>query len=363
MPVDRITALTSVMVLPWVLKFLWAPLVDVLQSPRFTLRGFIVVAQLVMAATLAPLAWIDLSSSMEIVMPLLLAHALAAATQDVAVDALAVATTDASERGSVNGFMQLGMLVGRSLFGGMALVWRASIGNSGVVLALVGWILASTALAFLYRCAPSQATGEALAGFSRSLGRALSRRVTWLGLAFAAVGGLGFEAVGAVAGPFLLDREWTSKEVGWLLGLPVVGVTIVGALVGGRLADRLGAGRVTRGALIYMFVAVLAVVTGWGDGVALVALYLGIGVFTAASYALFMDATDPRLGATQFSAYMGATNLCESAASRSVGLLTVAWGYGPAFTALGVLSLAGWPLAKLMERGIRDEAPEPEPGT
>jgi hypothetical protein len=37
-----------------------------------------------------------------------------------------------------------------------------------------------------------------------------------------------------------------------------------------------------------------------------------IGLFTAASYALFMDLTDPKLGGTQFSAFMAATNGCES---------------------------------------------------
>lgn len=41
-------------------------------------------------------------------------------------------------------------------------------------------------------------------------------------------------------------------------------------------------------------------------------VYLRAGLITASAYALLMQLTDPRLGATQFSAYMGAVNACES---------------------------------------------------
>jgi hypothetical protein len=76
----------------------------------------------------------------------------------------------------------------------------------------------------------------------------------------------------------------------------------------------------------------------------LAGLYVGIGLLTTASYALFMNLTDPRLGATQFSAFMGATNLCEAWAALAVGRLVVAWGYPAAFALLGLVSLGALPL-------------------
>jgi MFS family permease len=36
-PIEQITLLTSTLVLPWTLKFLWAPLVDLLSGNRWTL--------------------------------------------------------------------------------------------------------------------------------------------------------------------------------------------------------------------------------------------------------------------------------------------------------------------------------------
>jgi predicted MFS family arabinose efflux permease len=72
---------------------------------------------------------------------------------------------------------------------------------------------------------------------------------------------------------------------------------------------------------------------------ALGACYLGIGAFTAATYALFMDLTDPEVGSTQFSAYMGATNLCESWSARVGGDLAARAGYPAVFGLMPAVSL------------------------
>jgi hypothetical protein len=44
-PVEQITALTSLLVLPWTFKFLVAPLVDGLRSPRWGRRHFVIASQ------------------------------------------------------------------------------------------------------------------------------------------------------------------------------------------------------------------------------------------------------------------------------------------------------------------------------
>lgn len=53
--VDSITALSAALAIPWALKFLWAPLVDVLQTRWFGLRAWIVLAQCGMVGTLLPM--------------------------------------------------------------------------------------------------------------------------------------------------------------------------------------------------------------------------------------------------------------------------------------------------------------------
>jgi len=136
-PIQQITALTAVLVIPWTFKFAWAPLVDVLRSRSWTLKHWVLSAQLVMGITLMPLIWVDPVSSMKWLSLLLIIHATAAATQDVAIDALCISATDATERGTLNGWMQAGMLAGRAAMGGGALVLSSLIGDAAVVLVLV----------------------------------------------------------------------------------------------------------------------------------------------------------------------------------------------------------------------------------
>ena len=46
--IENITALTAALVIPWTFKFAWAPLVDVLRSPRWTLKHWVLSMQLLM---------------------------------------------------------------------------------------------------------------------------------------------------------------------------------------------------------------------------------------------------------------------------------------------------------------------------
>ncbi len=140
--IERITALTATLVLPWTLKFLWAPLVDAWRSSRWSFRHWAAAAQTGMGLALVPLIFIDPAAHFGWWIALLLTHAVCAATQDVAIDALAVASVAETERGRLNAAMQVGMLAGRSLFGGGAIVLASHGGWPLVMGALVAavWI-------------------------------------------------------------------------------------------------------------------------------------------------------------------------------------------------------------------------------
>ncbi len=356
---DTITALTSSLTLMWALKFLWAPLVDVLRTRGWGLRAWILSCQALMGLTLLPLLLMDEGPMRRFLVPLLFLHALAATTQDVAIDALAILRVPSAERGSLNGWMQVGMLMGRSLFGGGALVMAARLGEKGVLAALVGAIWASGSLLLLSKEAPAPASrsmdpeGGVGSAFLQRLKGAVLTRGSLLGLAFALVSGAAFEGTGAVAGPLLVDSGATKEAAGWFFAVPAVGAMLVGALTGGTLSDRWGRRRCAALflVLIALDVAGLALLLGRGHPAPmqpllwlLGGLYAGIGLFTAASYALFMDLTDPAFGATQFSLFMGATNGCEVWAGLTAGALIAGRGYPTALLVLALISLLALPL-------------------
>ncbi len=351
--VDRITAFTSLLVLPWAFKFLWAPVVDGLQSQRWTLRHWIVSAQMAMGLTLAPLLWFDLAGNFELFRWLLLAHAFSAATQDVAIDALCIRTTTSQERGRMNGWMQAGMLAGRSIFGGGALILFSYLPQTAVI----GLLLAATTFSAVLvltidpRNSPAPAAPPAAPTGSMGIRAALlglfAHRATWMGLAFALTAGAAFEALGALQSPMLLDAvprdeadRWTEDRIGWLLAVPVVLAMTSGSLLGGYAADRWGHRTTVAVSLSGIIACVLAVAglqmspaTQQQPHLTAAALCVNaalVGVFVAASYALLMDLSLPEAAGTQFSAFMGATNACESWAGLLAGSMAVRFGYGAA---------------------------------
>ena len=362
-PIEQITALTAALVIPWTFKFAWAPLIDVLQSGRWTLKHWILLAQFLMGATLMPLIWIDPISSMKLIGLLLLLHAFAAATQDVAIDALCISVTDATERGRLNGWMQTGMLAGRAAMGGGALLLGSRIGDSAVVAMLVAITTFSGCLLLGAKLpqrssemtSQSPSTGT-IAGSARLMARdlfgAIRGRRFWVGIAFALTGPAAFKAFEVVIGPFLIDRGLTKEDVGSFTAVVMIGAMVAGSLIGGRLADRFSRKGFVASSLGFIIATLITlsitdIMTGQSGGTHLLFLIavtaFGIGLFTVAAYAMFMDLTEPRIAATQFSAFMGATNGCEAWSTLLMGQLIAGFGY-----ATGILSLCGVSLASLL---------------
>lgn len=360
--VEHITALTAMLVLPWTLKFLWAPLVDIWRSPRWGYRAWIIAAQTCMGIALVPLIWLDPIPDLAWWSALLLVHAIAAATQDVAVDALAIRLTPTHDRGMLNGAMQGGMLLGRSLFGGGAVFAAATLSRTWVIAALVVCVwITMVVVASMGEPPENGDDARRLRGFREALMSVLRQRTTWFGIAFALTGAAAFESAGQLAGPFLVDRNVAQQTIGAFFGIAVVVAMAVGGLAGGRLSDRWGRGR----SLVVFTLGFVAAIAALGafdltaiGGAApaaaiilLTVMYLFIGLFTAASYALFMDLTDPRLGGTQFSTFMAATNGAEAWSGWAGGQIAGRVNYGTSFVAMCFVSLAALPLLKKLRPG------------
>ena len=314
-----------------------------------------------MGLTLVPLLWLDPVARFDAWRICLLLHAFSAATQDVAIDALAINAVPPDQRGLLNGCMQAGMLGGRSLFGGGALLLASWFGWDWIVILLIAWIWATLAVVLLIDApvavTPSQTPHE----FRRALAGALRQRTTWLGVAFALTSAAAFESTGQLAGPFLVDRGVPSSTIGIFFGVVVVAAMLTGGLLGGALSDRWGRRR-SVAAFLAGFVVLIALLAAWDTAtggtrpgmllVLLAGMYFFVGLFTAASYALFMDLTDPRLGGTQFSTFMAATNGCESWSTLAGGRIAGSAGYPAAFLAMcGASLLSLLLLRRIVPRG------------
>lgn len=374
LPADRIALVIASITLVWAFKWLWAPLVDATRHSRWGLRGWIISAQALMGLTLLPLVFTPVTQdTLPFLWVCLLAHAFCAATQDVSIDALAMRSTPPQDRARVNAWMQIGLLAGRALFGGAALWLERTLSAQGVVLAMIGaiWLIASVVLFFVREppvtapALPARHRAQAFLAIVRDVAR---RPTLWWALLLAAVGGAAYEAPAGLATKTLLDHNVPQTTIGPFLAITAILCMSLGALAGGWLADRVPRARASRILLVLLALqtSILALTLAAGadsPGVGrramlvLAGLYLLLGAYNASTYALFMDAADERLAATQFSACMSATNLCEAWAIALAGSLIVSQGYPTAFIAVAALSLVAWPGIARVRPGFPQASP------
>lgn len=132
-----IGSFSAIIMLPWTWKFLMGPLVDNFHIKRLGRRKqWIIFTQLGMLATLIaailcfPSAAADSKAfiGMAIFTQILLVHNIFAASQDVAIDALACSTLEEHERGLANGLMFAGAQIGAAIGGSGVIYLKACLG-------------------------------------------------------------------------------------------------------------------------------------------------------------------------------------------------------------------------------------------
>ena len=143
------TSLSTIGLISWVgitfsIKVFWAPVVDRLAVPPFTTllgkrRGWMLLAQIGIAAGLLGIANTDPASNLEIIVYLALLVAFASATQDIAIDAYRIEAVDKSLQGAMAGTYQVGYRFGLIAAGAGALN----------IAAFVSWPAAYTVMAAL----------------------------------------------------------------------------------------------------------------------------------------------------------------------------------------------------------------------
>ncbi len=381
-PLDKITWLIALLIMPWTLKFLWAPLIDLLHGPRWGFKHWILASQSLMAICLLPLMWLDIRTQLPTVAAWLLLHAFCAATQDISIDALCIQQSQPSERAALNGWMQCGVLVGRAAMGGGSLVLEHWIGFPAVVGVLIALVMSSSFLLWFAKERRLEAAdfnaslasktrpltvvlASRLSSWLGELYRALSSRRIWTGFLFALTAPAAFKSLEAVVGPFLIDHGYSQLQVGNFSATVMIGGMIFGSLLAGRLAGVVTDSRFVTIALVanVSAIALLAVSDFYGGQVPSWHLYLllalvsvTIGWFTVALYQWLMNLTSPRLAATQFTAFMAATNACEAWSTALFGVLQVAWGYPIAMIILCGLSALATVLLLGLQLGRQDDA-------
>jgi PAT family beta-lactamase induction signal transducer AmpG len=388
-----IGAFVGSLYLPWAFKWIAGPIVDTITSERFgRRRTWIVLMQIGMIATLLIALPVNFSTQVNLFTLLIIIHNAFGATQDVAIDALAVNVLKENERGTANGFMFAGASIGQAI-GGSGVLFLAAVMPFRLtyffVTGVIGLVTLFVALPLREPKLPPRprpeggairAIAKEIGGFIKEAWQAFTgSRGAKIGLAYAILPA-GAYALGLALQSNLAVELGLSDSAIAQLNLWSTGISATGCVVGGWLSDRFG-----RRKTLGVFLAATALPTLWlawsmqqapwihaidptmpnrpVPPAALVATFWAAcliynafqGLYYGIQSALFMDITTPRVAATQFTLYMAMLNFTISYTARWQGWAIERFGYPGTLAldaGLGMIGVALLPLLKPVPRAV-----------
>ncbi len=372
-------------------KWVWAPLVDRMPIPWLTRRlgrrrSWLLLSQVMIMGGLVGMAFNDPAQVLGPLVGCALVVAFASATQDIALDAYRIESSEADAQAALAASYQTGYRLAM-IWAGAGVLWIAARaqGADANGYAHAAWQTAYLAMALSMSLGmvtvlasaepqsvpvpPARNLGEWLQGALIDPFADFWRRYRWqalLVLALIAVYRISDVVMGIMANPFYVDMGYTKDEVAAVTKVYGVVMTLVGAFVGGVLSGRFGVMRVL------MLGAVLSAASNllfaWLSGVGhdvpslifvISADNLASGIASAAFIAYLSSLTNITYSATQYALLSSMMLLLPKFIAGFSGDFVNAYGYSTFFHATAWL---GAPVLVLVALAARVH-PIPSPNT
>jgi len=324
--------------LPWIFKFLWAPMVDNRGRTTKQLRNWIIFSELFYAIVILCIGIFNLQTDFKLIVILMIVAFTASATQDIAVDIYAIRQLSPGERSIGNSMQSAGSFVG-SLFGtGVLLIAYYYFGWTNLLILLALFVAFAILPLLLYR-KPIQNESESLPRVTfAEIYRFFSekgkhKRVLILIFYYSGVIG-----ILTLAKPFLVDMGYNVKQIGFMSGIFGTSIGVVSALAGGFIVKKIGR---TISMYLFLLLSLCAALWFWFMTLStpsLTAIYVGIGLLwssyglsTVAIYTTSMDAVRKGREGTDFTLQIVITHLSSLVIAVSSGKIGDMVGYNNVF--------------------------------
>lgn len=353
--------------LPWMIKLVWGPAVDAFHVAAIgRRRSWILPLQAGLALSCGAAAFVDPETQLPVLLALVFAMNLCAATLDVAVDGLAIDLLAPDELGPGNIAQVVGFKLGMLTTGGLLLASLSAVGWHGFFAIMAGLVALVLMITIVWR-EPETGGAERAEGLGevwRAMKRAVSQPgAAWV-LGFIATYKLGEAAADAMFKPFLVDAGFEDFEIGMWVGTWGTVASLTGSIAGGLLARRVP---LLRAVAITALLRAGPVAGQWAlawfgpSAASVIAVttsehFFG-GALTTAMFAFMMSRVDRTIGATHYTALATIEVLGKAPAGILSGVLARALGYAGVFGVATVLSVAFLGLLWPVRRAISGPAP------
>ncbi len=303
--------------IPWILKFLWAPMIDHTSPTRNHYRRWILGAEIFYALIIVFISFFDLQTDFSTIIVLVVIAFVASGTQDIATDAFAILTLKTSERSLGNSMQSGGSFLGTMVGSGVLLMAYYYIGWQALLLLLAFLVTVALLPVTLTHLPLEQTTTRPKRrphwndGFSFFLQRKKLRLLLLLSTYYAGIIGLL-----SMFKPFMVDQGYSIKEIGVISGIFGTAVGAASSLTAGFFIRRVPRHLSLIFITCMMLASALFFVWKMHGQVPLWAIYaastLVWGTYGMASvfiYTLAMDKVRPGLEGTDFTIQIVVTHL------------------------------------------------------
>jgi len=374
--------------LAYAFKWVWAPLVDRLPIPYFTMRlgrrrSWLLLAQVMVILGLVGMAISDPRQTLGPVVWCALLVAVGSATQDIALDAFRIESAEPSHQAALAASYQTGYRLAM-IWAGAGVLWVAAWvqGDNSAGYVQEAWqtaymVMAASMAVGLFTVLISKEPVPAVLPPARNVREWLQgalvepfadfiKRYHWqavLILSLIAVYRISDVVMGIMANPFYVDMGYTKAEVATVTKVYGVLMTLLGAFVGGVMALRWGVMRILMlGAILSALSNLLfAWLSGHGHDVQALILVvsadnLSSGIASAAFIAYLSSLTNIQYSATQYALLSSMMLLLPKFIAGFSGDFVNAHGYADFFNATALL---GMPVLILVALAWRFQVEEP----
>lgn len=225
--------------IPWILKFLWAPLIDKKANTLGQYKRWIVFSELFYALIILSIGFFNLQTDFMLIVVLVVIAIFASATQDIATDALAILTLKKEQRSMGNAIQSVGGFLGALTGSGVLLLiynywgWQALlIGLSGIVLVA---LIPLKFFNYELRKKPDSKhiSGKCIISFFTQKG--IGKHIVFLLLSSA-----GLSGIMSMLKPYMVDYGYEIDEIGFISGIIGTSAAAVMAFASGMLLKKTG---------------------------------------------------------------------------------------------------------------------------
>ncbi len=334
------SGLLQLVKLPWVLKFIWSPLVDRHCLTGRDFRRCIVVSECIYAFFIILAGHLNITDNLYLIILLVLLSLVASATQDIATDALAILMHRGRDKSMVNSMQSMGSFGGALIGSGILLLvlhqygWHMVTPCLGVfVLLMLIPLLRRKDLDIAQKDIRERAKLTDFASFFTQKG--IWRQIGFLLLYYASIIG-----ILSMMRPWLVDLGYTMKEIGVMSGIIGTSAAFCSSFAAGFVVRRIGifTSRI-------LFACFILLTTIYFLGMTIMQnpstsmLYAGIvlmwssyGMATIVVYTSAMECVRPGREGTDFTIQTVLTHLSGIIIAALSGAMADHFGYNGLFT-------------------------------